>query len=291
MSEKRTGHPHKETLVSRVEKETQKRKSRGVFFTAVDTLTDPTEILRFFNEYVAELQASGMRRNAEKTVKHSIVAVLEEYGNPNDATRWAEALDLNSVLQKRLHAAVQEAMRKRGKESEVIDFLKQWLERLQKFGRPHPFRYLRYTIQSILMHETDGEIRERWLASLRQLAEDQKNAPQEQPPKEPLPQKTQKPQKPPARPAVESNALSSILRELDAPGTVNPYARAVDELVEPSEIEAFIRHALERWRRHGADDPFEMVQGNIDRFLQRHPSSTTKLLWHAAVDAARGSIK
>jgi len=76
------------SLLKKLEKTNPKR---NVVFTAVETLTDPTEMKQFYNEYVTYLRENGdsekVRQDPE-SVANSNIGYIVGYYDSETAERW-----------------------------------------------------------------------------------------------------------------------------------------------------------------------------------------------------------
>ena len=84
-----------ETKMSLLEKLEKTNPKRNVVFTAVETLTDPTEMKQFYSEYVAHLKENGdseeVRQDPE-SVANSNIGYIVRYYNRETADRWMNTI-------------------------------------------------------------------------------------------------------------------------------------------------------------------------------------------------------
>ena len=81
--------------MSLMEKLQEAKSDRNVVFTAVEQLTDPTEMKQFYQEYVAHLRQNGdsaeVRANPE-SVANSNIGYIVGYYDKETADRWMNTI-------------------------------------------------------------------------------------------------------------------------------------------------------------------------------------------------------
>lgn len=118
-------------------KETKPR--RNVVFTAVETLTDPTEIKQFYQEYVECLRQHGdsekVRADPEAVAKNNIGYIVGYY-NKETADRWISAIPgvIHPIFGKNIFSVSPEDAFKAGELAitEGIDRAREYIESKEK---------------------------------------------------------------------------------------------------------------------------------------------------------------